>query len=200
MKMRTLFVIFCALLILSGTAIAQDDDDDDIKTVDVRVGIGVSYSAGFQDVADYYKERYGAEDSITIPVGFAFNLAVQIRHNKYIASAPGFGVGPVGLVWISGGADETYLDIPLTGFYSVKFLPDYSVGPYFRAGIASHLAYGDAVLSRSPGLFIAGGIDLLQKKGVNLGIEISYDKSTVTFNNYEEIKTGDLNASFRVIF
>jgi hypothetical protein len=203
--------VFCVFLLLGCNAWAEDaSQQDDKKVVDVRFGIGLSYTSGFQDVVNYYKDDYGISDDIMdVPVGLSFNTTVQIAHGNYIASMPGIGIGPAAFVLITGSYNEAYVDLPVTATYGIKFMPYASVGPYVRGGIAYHLAFGDRVVDRTAGYYLAGGLDILQKKRVNIGIEAAYDNSKVAFEHFEypgfystskDIKTGGFLVSIRAIF
>src|SRR5262245_6770115 len=102
-------------------------------------------------------------DASGIPAGVGFNLAVQIPHSHLLASLPTVGVGPVGFILsddtFSSSSSIPYVDIPISGSYGIKFLPEASIGPYVRAGVAYHFTLGDIVSSPSMGFYIAGGAD-----------------------------------------
>lgn len=210
--MRILLLAACVSLVLPSHAAAQGSTG-----TDVRVGLGLTYTSGFQDVADYFLDAYGVDATI-IPVGVSFNLAVQIPHGDALASLPTVGTGPVGLILteetifgpgFSTSSSTTFVDIPINGSYGVKFLPNGSIGPYVRGGVAYHFTIGDMVSSSSAGLYIAGGVDFFQNRKVSLNVEVAYDDSSVTFSGFtgalgaaaeEKIKTGGLLVSVRAIF
>ena len=136
---------------------------------------------------------------------------------------PSVGVGPVGFIYteeyIYGGGyssstSTTFVDIPITATYGVKFLPQKSVGPYVRGGIAYHIAIGDTVNSSSPGAFAAVGAEFLQNRRVAIAVEAAYDSSVVKFkptygycgysycgsSQAADIKTGAALFSVRAVF
>ena len=213
--------LLCGMLIWGVNGRADDtaapQQQAETKKIDWRFAVGVSYMSGFQDVSDRYLDAYGI-DATVIPVGVSFNATLQIAHGNTIASIPSVGVGPVGFIYAKEtvyGNDyydsfsTSYVDIPITATYGVKFMPNGPVGPYIRGGIAYHIARGDAVESSSPGGFVGAGVEFLQNRRVSLAIEAAYDSSTVSFSNYSgyfgsigknKIKTGNTLFSVRVVF
>jgi hypothetical protein len=187
------------------------------KRVDWRFAVGATYMSGFQDVSDMYLDTYGVDGTV-IPVGVSFNATMQISHGNVIASMPAIGVGPIGLILTqesiysyggSSSSSTTYVDIPITATYGIKFLPHGSIGPYVRGGIAYHIATGDDVDSSSPGGFVAAGVEFLQKRRVGIQFEAAYDDSTVSFKGIysyfgnspsTKVKTGATLLSVRVVF
>lgn len=166
-----------------------------------RFSPGLTYMGGFTDVGDFY-ERQGYEVSTIIPVAIAFKVDYLFYHGSIAASGPAAGVGPIAMLL----GDVSYFEVPLVLTYGVKFMPQATVGPYVRAGLAYHIAGGDDVAGRSPGLFAAVGAEILQNKRVAIGVEIATDSSTVTLEDSdwpprrEKIKTGNLLVSVRAVF
>jgi hypothetical protein len=204
-----LVVAVTALLVVPTESFAQGSGTD------VRVGLGLTFSNGFRDLADRFLDVYGVDTTVVFPVGVSLNTTVQIPHGSIVASVPTAGVGPVSLVstkeFFLGSFSYywRYVDVPINGSYGIKFFPGRAVGPYARVGIAYHFTFGELAESSAPGLFVSGGADLFQTRRVNLQLEVAYDDSTVTFGGFsdffrstpaQEIKTGGLLISVRAVF
>jgi len=168
-------VIIAFLLMLSAGKIMSSD---------WRFPVNLTYSGGVTNVFDTYKEileskNYSVSEEMIIPIGVSFQPYVQFDNVLRI----GGGIGPLMLVLIS---DYTYFGIPLKVDAGVTFIPGANVSPYFRGGLAYHLAFGDFVESSTPGLFVAFGMEFLRQKRVSFGAEIGYDFSSVDLRSDEE--------------
>ncbi len=169
MKLPRIILLTCAL-VLAGNVNAGEWD----------FGVGVSYASGISDVADLYEDNLEIEESaevdvIEIPIGASFIARYQADSGLMF----NIGIGPAFI--IIGDADHT--EIPLSATIGYSFFRDGDTSPYIRVGIVDHSVSGDYVESSDSGVLTAIGVEFGRKKGVNWGIELSMDDSSVEFED-----------------
>lgn len=171
MKMVTALTL-ASLTLGAGTAHAEG----------WRFGLGPSYASGIDDVIDLYEHNmelggyYEVDADMVLPIGIAFAADYQWQSGLRVD----LGLGPMFL--IAGDAD--HFELPITATVGYSFLPNSSVSPYLRAGVAHHFVSGDYYVSADPGLFAAAGIDFARNNAVKFTFEIAMDQSEVEFDTY----------------
>lgn len=151
-----------------------------VKAGEWDYGVGVSYVSGISDVADVYEDNlntgpFTSVDVILIPIGPGFVSRYQADSGITV----NLGVGPVFL--IAGDASHTEVSFSATVGYS--FNKDGDTSPYIRVGAVAHSVNGDYVVSSDPGLLAATGVEFGRNQGLNWGIELSVDDSTVVLED-----------------
>lgn len=191
MKLSGIIFVTWALL-LAGSVHAGEWD----------FGVGVSYVSGISDVADLYEENLEAEtssevDVIDIPIGAGFIARYQADSGLLFH----VGIGPAFI--IAGDADHT--EIPISATIGYSFIRDGDTSPYIRIGVVDHSVSGDYVESSDSGTLAAIGVEFGRKQGLNWGIELSADDSTVEFEDLNrsgntEIETYDQQLTLFFLF
>lgn len=177
-----------------------------------RVGPGISVVTGLNDVMDLYENNYNNTHTLykaSTEWILPFGLAVQGTYQWESGLRLDLGAGPFFMV--SSDDDNVDLDhyeLPVSATIGYTLLPQATVSPYLRAGLAHHLASGDYVEGSSPGLLAAAGIEFARRSFVSFGLEVAMDDSTVEFERYApggardtvELNTYDVLVTFYVKF
>ena len=166
------------------------------RTGDFRFPVGLTFSSGLIDLADYVEDRTG-DDVSNVPISLSLAPYYEFAHGSRV----GIDLGPAAIVIVN--SDIVYWDVPVALAYGFTFLPKASVSPYVRGGVKYHIANGDWVDDSKPGIFAAAGVEFFRKSPVGLGLEVGYDGSEVTLADSEGLKTvkpGELLVSLRAIF
>ena len=157
-----------------------------------KFGVGVSYVSGIDDVVDIYEDNFEAEnpsssvDSITIPIGPGF----VGRYEADSGLIFNVGVGP--LLIFAG--DLSHTEIPFSTTIGYMFSRDGDSSPYIRVGVVAHSVSGDYVESSDPGTLTAIGMEFGRNSGLNWGIELSVDDSTVEFEDLTKAGNTEINS------
>ncbi|MDH3764161.1 MAG: hypothetical protein OEU50_24535 [Gammaproteobacteria bacterium] len=191
MKLFRIALITAALL-LAGNANAGDWD----------FGVGVSYVTGISDVVDLYEDNFEIEESddvetFTIPIGASFVARFQAESGITV----NIGVGPAFII----AGDVEHTEIPLSATIGYMFSREGDTSPYIRIGIVDHSVSGDYVESSDSGMLTAIGVEFGRNQGLNWGIELSVDDSSVEFEDFTksgntEIDTYDRQLTLFFLF
>lgn len=157
-----------------------------------QFGFGVTYASGISDVADLYEDNLADGpfvDSVEVyefPVGVGFRSRYQADSGITVD----IGVGPLFVML----GDASHTEIPLSATVGYAFAASANTSPYARLGVSHHFANGDYVESSEPGLLGAVGIEFGRNEGLNWGIELSVDDSTVEFLDFSQVGNSELNS------
>ena len=158
---------------------------------DWQFGFGVTYASGISDVADLYEANLEANpfidsaDVSEFPVGVGF----RTRYQGDSGITMDIGIGPLFLIL----GDASHTEIPLSATVGYAFVHSANTSPYARIGVSHHIVSGDFVESSEPGLFGAVGIEFGRNEGVNWGLELSVDDSTVEFLDLSQAGNIEIN-------
>ena len=153
----------------------------------VNHAIGVSYSAGAQDVFDFY------EDNFPVFIDFTFDVPVGLSYRAIFLFDRGLradiGLGPI--VYAFG--DFEHIDFPVSGTVGWNFNDSGDVNPYARAGIVGHGFSSNATEdSTAFGGLGALGIEFNHQRNVNIFVEAGYDTSEVRFESFSRFVTEEI--------
>jgi len=184
--------LIAAVLLLAGNANAGDWD----------FGVGVSYVTGISDVVDLYEDNFEIEESddvetFTIPIGASFVARFQADSGITV----NIGVGPAFII----AGDVEHTEIPLSATIGYMFSREGDTSPYIRIGVVDHSVSGDYVESSDSGTLTAIGVEFGRNQGLNWGIELSVDDSSVDFEDFTkagntEIETYDRQLTLFFLF
>ena len=184
--------LIAAVLLLAGNANAGDWD----------FGVGVSYVTGISDVVDLYEDNFEIEESddvetFTIPIGASFVARFQADSGITV----NIGVGPAFII----AGDVEHTEIPLSATIGYMFSREGDTSPYIRIGVVDHSVSGDYVESSDSGMLTAIGVEFGRNQGLNWGIELSVDDSSVEFEDFTkagntEIETYDRQLTLFFLF
>jgi hypothetical protein len=163
-------ILITATLLLAGNVNAGEWD----------LGVGVSYVTGISDVVDLYEDNFEIEESadvetFSIPIGASFIARYQADSGIIF----NIGVGPAFIIL----GDVEHTEIPLSATIGYSFSRDGDTSPYIRIGVVDHSVSGDYVESSDSGVLTAIGVEFGRQQGLNWGIELSVDDSTVEFED-----------------
>ena len=162
-----------------------------------KFGVGVSHVSGMSDVLDIYEKNFEAENSFTevelvgIPIGPGFV-------SRYLADSGlmfNIGIGP-GLIILG---DLSHTEIPVSATIGYMFSRGGNSSPYIRLGVVAHSVSGDYVVTSDPGSLAAIGMEFGINRGLNWGIELSADDSTVEFLDLTKSGNTELNTYDRLL-
>ena len=162
-----------------------------------KFGVGVSHVSGMSDVLDIYEKNFEAENSFTevelvgIPIGPGFV-------SRYLADSGlmfNIGIGP-GLIILG---DLSHTEIPVSATIGYMFSRGGNSSPYIRLGVVAHSVSGDYVVTSDPGSLAAIGMEFGLNRGLNWGIELSADDSTVEFLDLTKSGNTELNTYDRLL-
>lgn len=161
-----------------------------------KFGVGASYSSGISDVVDIYEDNFEIEestevDTFAIPIGAGFIA----RHLTDSGLMFNIGVGPAFIIT----GDVSHTEIPLSATIGYMFSRDGDASPYIRVGVVAHSVSGDYVESDDPGALTAIGVEFGRHQGLNWGIELSVDDSSVEFEDFTKSGNTELNSYDRQI-
>ncbi len=173
MKLTRIILTISLTLLASG-----------VKAGEWDFGPGVSYVSGISDVVDLYENNLEADtfsevDVISIPIGVGFMARYQAESGLMFH----IGLGPAFI--IAGDADHT--EIPFSTTVGYAFARNADTSPYIRIGVVGHSVSGDYVESSDAGVLTAIGVEFGRKQGLNWGIELGVDDSTVEFEDLKII-------------
>jgi hypothetical protein len=167
--------------------------------------LAISYVSGFRDVGDRFEDNLRAGGNSVSDVSY---WPVGLSASPYYQYDNGFGIGgSIGPLQIISADPYFYIDVPvgIDGRYTFNLAE--ATSPYVRLGVREHIASGDFVVGKTPGLFAAAGVEFLKKKEnrVHFGLELAYDGGIVKFENKrtngtEQIKPGGVMLSVYAIF
>jgi len=169
--MKLFRIIFTTtVLLLAGNVSAGDWD----------FGVGVSYVTGISDVVDLYEDNFEIEESsevetFSIPIGASFIARYQGDSGVMF----NIGVGPAFII----AGDIGHTEIPLSATIGYMFSREGDTSPYVRIGVVDHSVSGDYVESSDSGTLMAIGVEFGRNQGLNWGIELSVDDSSVEFED-----------------
>ena len=134
----------------------------------------------------YYSQDQTSYSSVVIPVGLQLDPYYLFDFGLGIGGA----VGPDQVLSISNGLGTTDLSavIPVGLDLRYDLLNDSGFVPYGRLGIRYPIAFGDNYSDGQVGAFGALGIEFPR---IHLGLEVSYDTSTikVSYDGYSKTVT-----------
>ena len=180
-------ILFKTILIGSALLIISP-----VKAGEWNFGVGINYVSGVSDVADIYEDNLNTNpfvvdtEVILIPIGPSFISRYQADSGITV----NIGLGPVFV--IIGDASHTEVSFSATVGYS--FNKDGDTSPYIRAGAVVHSVSGDYVVSSDPGSLVAIGVEFGRNQGLNWGIELSVDDSTVVLEDLTQPGNVELNS------
>jgi hypothetical protein len=101
--------------------------------------------------------------------------------------------------------DVRHTEIPLCATIGYMFSRGGDTSPYVRLGVVDHSVSGDYVESSDSGVLTVIGVEFGRKQGLNWGIELSVDDSTVEFEDLSkagntEIETYDRQLTLFFLF
>ncbi|MDH3762822.1 MAG: porin family protein [Gammaproteobacteria bacterium] len=174
--------LFVSMLLLGATANAAG----------WKFGVGATYAGGINDVVDLYEDNYEAENPFTDVESFAIPIGAGFigRYETDSGLIFNLGVGPAFI--ISG--DISHTEVPLSATIGYAFARNGDASPYIRAGVVSHYVSGDYVEDSDPGALTAIGVEFGRNGGLNWGLEISVDDSTVEFEDFSKAGNTELNS------
>lgn len=172
-------ILMSAMLLLAGNLNAAEWD----------FGVGVSYVTGISDVVDLYEDNFEIEESsdvetFAIPIGASFIARYQADSGIIF----NIGVGPAFII----AGDVEHTEIPLSATIGYLFSREGDTSPYIRIGVVDHSVSGDYVESSDSGVLTAIGVEFGRKQGLNWGIELSVDDSTVEFEDLSKAGNTEL--------
>jgi len=177
--MRRIGLMFGATVVLVGVMATM------AQAGGFRYPVGLTYASGPQKVMDKMKENYYVADDFVLPVGVAFNPYYEFDNGVGV----GASFGPLIYMAVdAGGGSDFNMVIPIGADIRYTLFTKNNVSPYVRGGFRYPIAFGDYLQSKSAGLFGAVGVEFLRTKRVSMGIEISYDDSSI------EVKSGSTGA------
>ncbi len=176
--LRTIIVI--TALMLAGTANAGE----------WKAGVGVTYVSGISDVVDLYEDNYEAENPSTDVETFAIPIGPSFIGRYEADSGIIFNVGLGPAFLMVGDVDHT--EIPISATIGYVFARDGNTSPYIRVGVVTHSVSGDYVEDSDPGTLTAIGVEFGRNGGLNWGIELSADDSTVEFEDLSKAGNTEL--------
>ena len=153
-------------------------------------GVGASYVSGISDVVDLYEDNFETEssssvESFSIPIGAGF----VSRYEADSGLIFNLGIGPAFV--ISG--DISHTEVPFSATLGYMFARNSDASPYIRVGPIAHYASGDYVESSEAGVLTAVGIEFGRRQGLNFGLEISVDSSSVEFEDLRQSGNRDID-------
>lgn len=163
----------------------------------------MTYASGITDVVDLYEDNYEAEnpssdvETFAIPIGPGFIGRYEADSGVIF----NIGLGPAFLM--VGDVDHT--EIPVSATIGYIFARDSDTSPYLRLGVVAHSVSGDYVEDSDPGTLAAVGVEFGRNGGLNWGIELSVDDSSVEFEDLSksgntEIDTYDQQLTLFFLF
>lgn len=178
-------VVFCILFVgfvASETALAGN----------WRFPVGIVYAKGLDEIADLYEqnrenEGESTDSSSVLPI--SFNFSPYYRLDNGLGFGLGFGPDYGRLDEDDqGNLDITYYNMPVHIDMRWAYLPKGGgFSPYIRLGMRKNFAQGDDVVEGKIGPFGGIGFEYLRPKGVvDIGLELSVDKSEVEFEVVDE--------------
>ena len=137
-----------------------------------RFPFGFTNRSGYEKIVNTYKENLRAEglspvSEDSLPLALSFSPYIQFDNGCGIGS----GFGPVMLIF----GDADFIDLPARLELRYTFSPQSNASSYIRGGVSYHITSGDYVKRSNMGLFAAFGVELLRRKKMGFGLEISYD-------------------------
>ena len=141
-----------------------------------RFPFGFTNRSGYEKIINTYKENLRAEglspvSEDSLPLALSFSPYIQFDNGCGIGS----GFGPFMLIF----GDADFIDIPARLELRYTFVPQGNASSYIRTGVSYHITSGDYVKRSNMGFFGAFGVELLRKKKMGFGLEISYDAAEV---------------------
>jgi hypothetical protein len=135
--------------------------------------IGLAYSSGMQDVADWHEDNLYV-DSMGFPIG----LSYRYIHDFDLGLRMDAGFG-----WFGTGIDSDldYSDFPFQLTVGYSFFKTNVFKPYVRGGISYHFMDGDYVEDEA-GMGFLGAFGVEIGRRGNFFAEVSIDTAEATFS------------------
>lgn len=190
----------CVLVVVSLATLANAGE--------MRYQMNLSYVHGLSDLGDLYEDNweweryyegyhYASADIFVWPVGLSFCPYYQWDSGLRV----GAGIGPI--VFMYGDVD--HFELPLSARIGYDINPSSPVSFYVFAGPSYHIASGDYVDDSNLGAVVGGGIELIKRENITLGVEVAYDTAELDIDDYRRdrtkgIKTTEFSAGLFVLF
>lgn len=175
MNRQRFFALLAVLLLLfSGASVSASE---------WILPVGFSYVSGFGEIRDVFianleEEGYYVESTDSFPVGIAFQPSYQYDNGFGI----GTGLGP--LMMIAGNA--SLISMPVNLDVNYRLFPEANISWYGRIGARYNILAGDYVISSTPGVFAAVGMDFLKLSRIFFRGELAYDTSEIEIENWDK--------------
>jgi len=167
-----------------------------------RVGPGLAVATGLHDVTHVYEDNYNNTHTTTqvdIKAVLPFSIAAQVTYTWNSGVRADLGLGPLFRIHDSGDGDVntglSHTEIPINATVGYTFIPHGMVSPYVRAGLSHHFASGDYVVSSSPGVFGAVGLEFMRTRVASVSLEVAFDQAKVEFDRYQRDSLGAVTHS-----
>ncbi len=192
---RVLLVSLCITLASAGSS----------QAAKWLIPVNVNYVHGLLDVKDIMMDNIGegAELQWYWPVGLSITPYLQLDNNLRI----GFGAGPAQFMLTESDEAGNYFSLPVEISLGYTFFSRSSVAPYVKGGMVYRLAAGKNVKGSTPGALLGLGLELNRNGNYLYNLGVSYDFSEIEmahrgifFFPHEQVKPGQVNVSFGIVF